>query len=84
MNIYVGNLDFKVKESELESIFAEYGAVSTAKIINDKFSGRSKGFGFIEMNDDDAANKAIQTLHGSTMGSRTLIVNEAKPKKTDY
>lgn len=84
MNIYVGNLDFKTKESELEVIFTEFGAVSTAKIINDKFSGRSKGFGFIEMDDDAAATLAIQKLNGSMFGTRALIVNEAKPKKTDF
>lgn len=84
MNIYVGNLDFKTKENDLEVMFAEFGAVSTAKIINDKFNGRSKGFGFIEMEDDAAATQAIQKLNGTTFGSRALIVNEAKPKKTDF
>jgi RNA recognition motif-containing protein len=81
MNIYVGNLDFKVNESDLEGVFEEYGAVSSAKIITDKFSGRSKGFGFVTMENDDEANKAIKELNGATFENRAIVVNEAKPKK---
>jgi len=81
MNIYVGNLDFKVGENDLEGIFAEYGTVSSAKIITDKFSGRSKGFGFVTMDDDAEANKAIEGLNGTTLESREMVVNEAKPRK---
>ena len=81
MNIYVGNLDFKVNENDLKEIFEEYGAVSSAKIITDKFSGRSKGFGFITMDDDAEANKAIEGLNGATVESREIVVNEAKPRK---
>ncbi len=81
MNIYVGNLDFKVKENELQELFEEYGSVSSAKIIIDKYSGRSKGFGFITMDDDDEANKAIKELNGTSLQSREMIVNEAKPRK---
>ena len=81
MNIYVGNLDFKVNENDLEGIFAEYGTVSSAKIITDKFSGRSKGFGFVTMDDDAEANKAIEGLNGTSLESREMVVNEAKPRK---
>jgi len=81
MNIYVGNLNFKVSESDLEGAFAEYGAVGEVKIITDKYSGRSKGFGFITMENDDEANKAIDELNGTSLQSREMVVNEAKPKK---
>ena len=81
MNIYVGNLDFKVNENDLEGVFEEYGTVSSAKIISDKYSGRSKGFGFVTMENQDEANKAIKELNGATFENRELIVNEAKPKK---
>jgi RNA recognition motif-containing protein len=81
MNIYVGNLDYKVSEEDLTGIFEEYGSVSSAKIIIDKFNGRSKGFGFVTMDDDSEAQKAIEELNGSSVQSRELVVNEAKPKK---
>lgn len=81
MNIYVGNLDFKVNENDLKTIFEEYGAVSEAKIITDKFSGRSKGFGFITMDDDAEGNKAIEGLNGAALESRDIVVNEARPRK---
>ena len=84
MNIYVGNLDFKVDENDLQKIFEEYGTVSSTKIITDKFTGRSKGFGFIEMDDDESANKAISELNGSQFENRDLVVNEARPRKTNY
>ena len=80
MNIYVGNLDYKVSESDLESLFSEYGTVSSVKIISDKYNGRSKGFGFVEMENDDEAKKAISGLNGSSLKSRDLTVNEAKPR----
>ena len=81
MNIYVGNLDYKVIESDLESLFGEFGAVSSAKIITDKFNGRSKGFGFVTMDNDEEANKAINELNGTALQSRDLVVNEARPRK---
>lgn len=84
MNIYVGNLDFKVSESDLQGIFEEYGTVGSAKVITDKFSGKSKGFGFVVMDDQEEASKAIAELHGATLESREMVVNEAKPKRTDY
>ena len=84
MNIYVGNLDYKVNESDLESLFSEYGKVSSVKIISDKYNGRSKGFGFVEMENQDEANKAIQELDGATFENRKITVNEAKPRKKSY
>ena len=84
MNIYVGNLDFKVDESELEKLFQEFGAVSSVKIITDKFSGRSKGFGFITMDNNEEANKAIKELNGTTVKDREIVVNEARPRRNDY
>ena len=80
MNIYVGNLNFKVKEEELAEIFAEYGTVDSAKIVMDKFSGRSKGFGFVTM-DDNAGKTAIEELNGATYADREMVVNEARPRK---
>ncbi|MBN2481691.1 MAG: RNA-binding protein [Bacteroidales bacterium] len=82
MNIYVGNLNFKVNETDLEGIFAEYGTVSSVKIITDKFTGRSKGFGFVTMEDEAEANKAINELNGATLENREIVVNAARPKKT--
>jgi len=84
MNIYVGNLDFKVNENDLKGIFEEYGTVESVKIISDKFSGRSKGFGFVTMDNSAEAKKAINDLNGATLISREIIVNEAKPKKNTY
>jgi len=81
MNIYVGNLDFKVSESDLEEVFSEFGTVSSCKIITDKFSGRSKGFGFITMDEQEEATKAIEELNGTALKSREMTVNEARPKK---
>ena len=84
MNIYVGNLDYKVEENDLQEVFEDYGSVSSTKIITDKFTGRSKGFGFIEMDDNDSANKAISELNGSQLENRDMVVNEARPRKTNY
>jgi RNA recognition motif-containing protein len=80
MNIYVGNLDFKVDENDLRGIFEEYGNVSEARIISDKFSGRSKGFGFVVMEDTTEANNAIKELNGATFENRQMVVNEAREK----
>lgn len=84
MNIYVGNLDYKVSENDLNGIFEEYGTVSSSKIITDKFSGKSKGFGFVTMDDQQEAEKAIKELNGATLESREIVVNEARPKKENY
>ena len=81
MNIYVGNLNYRLKESDLEGIFSEFGTVSSVKIITDKFSGKSKGYGFVTMDNDDEAKKAIDQLNGSTVENREMVVNEARPKK---
>jgi len=81
MNIYVGNLDFKMEESDLESLFEAFGTVTSAKVITDKYSGRSKGFGFVEMENDDEAKEAINELNGSMQKSREMTVNEARPRK---
>ncbi|HPC98836.1 MAG TPA: RNA-binding protein [Bacteroidales bacterium] len=77
MNIYVGSLNFKMQESELREIFEEYGEVSSARIITDKYSGRSKGFGFVEMPDEADAKRAISELNGAEVGGRNIIVNES-------
>ncbi|MFK5857257.1 MAG: RNA-binding protein [Bacteroidota bacterium] len=81
MNIYVGNLDFKVEESDLQSAFEEFGSVSDCKIIIDRFNGRSKGFGFITMDDQEAGENAIKELNGTMLKSREMTVNEARPRK---
>jgi len=80
MNIYVANIPFKATEDELRGLFEEYGEVSSAKIILDKFTQRSRGFGFIEMNDDTSARQAINTLNGADFMGKNLVVNEARPK----
>lgn len=77
--LFVGSLPFETSEGELQAMFTAFGPVSSAKIINDRDTGRSRGFGFIEMNDDTHAQTAIQQLHGSTVGSRQIVVNVAKP-----
>ena len=84
MNIYVGNLDFKVNENDLETLFGEYGEISSVKVIVDKYSGRSKGFGFITMDNPEEASKAVSELQGRTFKSRELVVNEARPRKEEY
>jgi len=81
MNIYVGNLDFKVDENDLKEVFEEYGSVNSSKVITDNLSGRSKGFGFIEMENQAEATKAIDELNGATLENRQMVVNEARPRK---
>jgi len=81
MNIYVSNLSFAVRDEDLRGFFAEYGEVSSAKVIMDKFTNRSRGFAFVEMPDQTAAEKAIQELDGATVDGRTIKVNEARPKE---
>jgi cold-inducible RNA-binding protein len=80
MNIYVGNLPRAVNENDLRETFQAFGEVSTASIIKDKFSGESRGFGFIEMPNKDEAEKAISMLNGKDLKGRTATVNEAKPR----
>ena len=80
MNIYIGNLHYNVNEEEIKEIFKEYGEVMSVTIITDKYTGRSKGFGFIEMLNDGEANKAIDNLNGTEIRGRKVIVNQAKER----
>ncbi len=80
MNIYVGNLSYEATEEELQQTFAEFGSVVSANIIKDRDSGRSKGFAFIEMENQEDGEKAIQELDGKEVGGRSLKVNQARPK----
>jgi len=79
-NIYVGNLSYDTVEERLRETFEEFGAVSRCQIIQDRETGRSRGFGFVEMEDDEAAEKAIEALNGQTVDGRALTVNEARPR----
>jgi RNA recognition motif-containing protein len=80
MNIYVGNLSWSMTDDDLNNLFSQYGAVTSAKILKEKNTGRSKGFGFVEMEDDEAAKTAIATLNESEVQGRKLIVNESQPR----
>ncbi len=80
MNIYVGNLLFQTTNDDLKAIFAEFGAVTNASVITDKLSGRSRGFGFVEMASADEGKAAIAALNGKDIGGRKLTVNEARPR----
>jgi RNA recognition motif-containing protein len=80
MNIYVANIPFKASEQELKGLFEEYGEVSSAKIVMDKVTQRSRGFGFIEMSDEASARQAITSLNGFNFLGKTLVVNEARPR----
>ncbi|MDB5303281.1 MAG: hypothetical protein JWM97_830 [Phycisphaerales bacterium] len=79
--LYVGNLSYQVDSSELEQLFGQYGQVTSAQIINDRDTGRSKGFGFVEMANDNEADAAIEALNGQQHGGRALTVNEARPRE---
>ena len=81
MNIYVSNLSFNIQDKELSGFFTEYGEVSSAKVIMDKMTSRSRGFGFVEMPDDEASKKAIAALDGTTIDGRTIKVTEARQKE---
>ena len=81
MNIYVSNLGFNVKDEDLKEFFTPYGEVTSAKIISDKFTGQSRGFGFVEMSDDEAAKKAIAELDQASVEGRSIKVMEARPKE---
>ena len=81
MNIYVSNLSFNVQDEDLKDFFTEYGEVTSAKVITDKFTGKSRGFGFVEMSDEEAAKKAIAELDQATVEGRNIRVMEAKPKE---
>jgi RNA recognition motif-containing protein len=81
MNIYVGNLSWQLSEDDLNTKFAEFGSVDSAKIITDRETGRSKGFGFVEMPNQAEAEKAIEELNGHELDGRALKVNESKPRE---
>jgi RNA recognition motif-containing protein len=81
MNIFVGNLPFSATGADLEQLFGEYGAIDSAAVINDRETGRSRGFGFVEMTDAGEANKAIEELNGYELDGRALTVNEARPRR---
>ncbi|NOT93995.1 RNA recognition motif domain-containing protein [Ferruginibacter sp.] len=81
MNIYVGNLSWSMTDDDLMNLFTEHGSVTSAKILKDKMNGRSKGFGFVEMEDDEAAKAAIAALNETEIQGRKLIVNESQPRQ---
>ena len=80
MNMYIGNLAYDVTENDLRNAFSEFGEVSSVKIIIDKFSGRPKGFGFVEMPDNSEADQAIKALNGKVLNGRSIKVNQARPQ----
>ena len=80
--IYVGNLSFQTTDADLNNMFSEVGQVESVQIITDRDTGRSKGFGFVEMSDDEAAAKAIERFNGKEVNGRALTVNEARPKES--
>jgi RNA recognition motif-containing protein len=80
--LYVGNLSYSVDNAQLEELFSKYGSVRSAEVIQDRDTGRSKGFGFVEMSDDNAAREAIEGLNGREQYGRSLTVNEARPKES--
>jgi len=80
MKLYVGNLPFSVTEAELRETFSRFGDVATVDLVSDRFTGESRGFGFVEMDNNSAADAAIKSLHGSDLRGRNMTVNQAKPK----
>ncbi len=80
-NIYVGNMDYSTSEQDLRGLFEQYGQVDNVSLAKDKFSGQSRGFGFVEMANDAEAEKAISELNGKQLGKRNLTVNEARPRE---
>jgi RNA recognition motif-containing protein len=79
--LYVGGLPYSTTDAELSELFTQYGSVTSAKVITDKFTGQSRGFGFVEMGTSDEAKKAIDGLNGTQLQQRTIVVNEAKPQE---
>jgi len=79
--LYVGNLPYSMKDEDLQNLFAEAGEITSAVVINDKYSGRSKGFGFVEMANDEEADKAIEDFNGKEVEGRGIVVNEARPRE---
>ena len=82
--LYVGNLSYSLTEEDLKKFFAEAGSVESATIITDKISGRSKGFGFVEMSSEEDAKKAVESFDGKELDGRNIVVNEARPKKEAF
>lgn len=83
MKIYVGNMSYSVTSEDLRATFAEFGTVDTADVIMDRSTNRSKGFGFVEMSDEEQARAAIQALNGKDVGGRNINVSEARPRRTE-
>ena len=81
MNLYVGNLAYSMRDDDLNALFAAHGDVDTARVIMDRMSGRSKGFGFVEMSDETAAKAAIEAINGTEIEGRDIVVNEARPRE---
>lgn len=81
MNIYVGNISYSSSEEDLKELFGQFGEVESVKIITDRETGRSKGFGFVEMTDDEAGKQAIEEINGKEIGGRNLKVNMARPRR---
>jgi len=81
MRLYVGNLNYRSSETELEDLFGQFGQVDEVAIITDRETGRSRGFAFVTMAEEDAGNQAIETLNGNDFDGRSLVVNEAKPRE---
>ena len=79
--LYVGSLPYSTTDAQLNDLFSQYGAVTSAKVITDKFTGQSRGFGFVEMATSEEAKRAIESLNGTKLEQRTLVVNEAKPQE---
>ena len=82
LNIYVGNLPYDMTDETLQEAFSAHGAVDQAKVVVDRVTGRSRGFGFVEMADEDEGRAAIEAMNGTEMDGRALVVNEARPKKS--
>lgn len=83
-NIYVGNLPYNISQEELSELFGQYGQVQNVHLITDKFTGRSKGFAFVEMVADEEAEQAIKALHEADLQGRNITVNEARPRETSF
>ncbi|MBL4698357.1 MAG: RNA-binding protein, partial [Phycisphaerales bacterium] len=81
MNLYVGNLPYSMNDQELNDLFSEIGDVQSARVMSDRETGRSRGFGFVEMADNDAGHEAIEKLNGNDIDGRALVVNEARPRE---
>ncbi len=81
MNIYVGNMPYSMTETDLNNAFSAFGTVNSARLVMDRDTGRAKGFGFVEMNDNAEARKAIESMNGTSHGGRALVVNEARPRE---